>query len=37
MILRLKDHHKNKFPKHRIGDYRCPVAIWNKKGKPLWY
>ncbi len=37
MILRLKDYRKNKFPKHRVGEYRSPVVIWNHQGRRLFY
>tara|TARA_S200002703_G_scaffold156751_1_gene163042 strand:- start:121 stop:246 length:126 start_codon:yes stop_codon:yes gene_type:complete len=37
MIIKIKDYQKNKFPKHRVGEYRCPVVIWNQKGRRLFY
>ncbi len=37
MILKLKDYRKNKFPKHRVGEYRSPVVIWNHQGRRLFY
>ena len=28
---------KRKFPIPHKREYRCPVVIWNKKGKALFY
>tara|TARA_R100000742_G_C4272652_1_gene91919 strand:+ start:632 stop:766 length:135 start_codon:yes stop_codon:yes gene_type:complete len=35
---KLKNNKYNtfRFPKNKIGGYKCPVAIWNRKGKRLF-
>jgi hypothetical protein len=37
MIIRVKKYDGLKFPKHTIREYKCPVVIWNVKGKALFY
>lgn len=31
-----KELNKEKYPAHRILEYKCPVKIWNKKGKRIF-
>ena len=36
MIFKIQECHITKYPKHRVGDYKCPVVIWNNKGQKLF-